>query len=202
MARKTPIISTADQAPETPETTTAAISRLTPAQRLVVQMVAEWRTPEEIRDAIPHAFESGEITQRWLYAVSSQAERPGYIRPIIEEFRRQYLASIEHVPCCHARYRMEQLQRIISRTEDDRIRLAAIHEAFEQSGDKARLESMGGLVETPSDDDTEAAHATLVEVIERQVRSVQMPLPPGLQSARPTAQQGADGGRTGEGDHG
>ena len=109
---------------------------LHPAQRRVLQGIAEWERPADIRAEVTDALADGTLSEPWIRKVCSPVCRPAWARPIVAQFRKEFLAARDTIACRHSAYRMRKLQEIIERTDDDRTRLAAVREAFEQSGDK------------------------------------------------------------------
>jgi len=140
------------------DTNPVSLADLHPAQAAVLRMIAQWEPPRAIKEALTEAFRDGTLTEAWLYKVSAEACRPAWARPIVERFRKEFLAARDTIACRHAAYRMRQLQRIIEYTVDDRTRLAAIKEAFEQSGDK---------VERVADVSDQESIARIVEQLEQ-----------------------------------
>jgi hypothetical protein len=112
------------------------LTKLSPAQVTVLHMVAEWEKPSAILEEVTQYPGAEHITESWVKKVSSEACRPEWAKPIVVQFREEFLKTRDEIPCRHLAYRLSRLQRIIERCKDDRTILQALREAHEQSGDK------------------------------------------------------------------
>ena len=117
-----------------------------PAQELVLRMVAGWEKPLAILAALEDAELSDDVSENWIRRASSERGRPEWTKPIIAQYREEFLGSLETIPCRHRGYRLARIQAVIDNPKTSTADcLKALMMSHEQSGDKVdQVAEVGG----------------------------------------------------------
>ena len=62
-----------------------------PAKLLALKMIAEFTPPRRVLKALSQYVSEGIITRAWVEKQSSEAKRAKWSRPIVYQYRREYL---------------------------------------------------------------------------------------------------------------